>query len=484
MRKIYLSILFLIPAFLVAQQSVTVSGTFTETNETTIKLIHDPLHLGVEAEELEEELKGGKFKISFKPAQAGLFEMVLGEESRWFYLEPGDDLKIEGKDELNGYLTFEGSAAAHNSALQELDQRFKDDFTDSTTRKEILAKPIDIFEIDRFQKLQLHKEFLKSHSEKGSWSEGFNTFMIDHTRYNYLAALMAYPIENANNSKIMRVVPLPQIMLDPIKPEMVNNPAAMGSPKYRSFLDYYITYQGSQLNEYNKFTEVTRSLEKKFEAAKNHLEGTPFLYYVTSYLLDNGDKCRPGAVRRIQRAIQEVDESGAYAGLLQNELGEHMAMADDEFSESSGKVEGQKDAEDIFLLYDEDGKKVTLKDFKGKVIYVDFWASWCMPCRRQFPASKELHARFSKKEAKQVVFLYISLDKSEADWKRGLEQNDIEGVRTYSPSNWSSEMAQYYRINSIPRYMIINKKGEVVDPNAKRPSEAGIYEQLIELINE
>ena len=120
---------------------------------------------------------------------------------------------------------------------------------------------------------------------------------------------------------------------------------------------------------------------------------------------------------------------------------------------------------------------------KGKVLYVDFWASWCGPCRQQFPYSKELHKKLNDKQKKQIEFIYISIDDDETRWKKGIEDNELDnGIMLLSPGGWKSDACKYFQINSIPRYMIIDKKGNIVNINAPRPSDENILDELLKLL--
>ena len=99
------------------------------------------------------------------------------------------------------------------------------------------------------------------------------------------------------------------------------------------------------------------------------------------------------------------------------------------------------------------------------------------------PFSKELHKRFNPKQLKSVVFLYISIDKTEEIWKNAIKQVGLEEMKNgLVPGDWSSEIVKYFQINSIPRYMLIDKKGNIVDINAKRPSDEAVYDDIIKLI--
>ena len=129
-------------------------------------------------------------------------------------------------------------------------------------------------------------------------------------------------------------------------------------------------------------------------------------------------------------------------------------------------------------------KPVSLSDFKGKVVYIDFWASWCGPCRKMMPYSKQIHEQLTDKQKKDIVFLYISIDADTNAWLKAVKDLELIGTQYFSPGNWKSKVCSYFQISSIPRYMIMNKKGEIVEINAKRPADQGILQDLIKLTEE
>ncbi len=123
-----------------------------------------------------------------------------------------------------------------------------------------------------------------------------------------------------------------------------------------------------------------------------------------------------------------------------------------------------------FVLNSLEGKEVALKDFTGKVVYIDFWASWCAPCRGEMKnGAPQLHDRF--KDNKDVVFLYVSIDDSEDKWKKAITDDKIEGIHLLSAGGMNSIVAKAFNISGIPRYVLIGRDGKIVDNDATRPSE-------------
>ncbi len=116
---------------------------------------------------------------------------------------------------------------------------------------------------------------------------------------------------------------------------------------------------------------------------------------------------------------------------------------------------------------------------KGKVVYVDIWASWCGPCRQQMPFSHELQ---EKLKDENVVFLYISADDNEKAWQRSAEQFGLTGANSFLLANGRyNPLVSEWEIQSIPRYVIFDKEGKIAYKDAPRPSEKQTYSILKKL---
>jgi thiol-disulfide isomerase/thioredoxin len=122
-------------------------------------------------------------------------------------------------------------------------------------------------------------------------------------------------------------------------------------------------------------------------------------------------------------------------------------------------------------LQDASSRVVDFKDItnKSKVTYIDFWASWCGPCKGEMPSSQALREEYA---AKGVNFVYISLDEDKADWTSANKNFALpDGHSFVMPNPAGSEITSRFDISSIPRYVLMDANGNVVDDNAPRPSE-------------
>jgi thiol-disulfide isomerase/thioredoxin len=117
-----------------------------------------------------------------------------------------------------------------------------------------------------------------------------------------------------------------------------------------------------------------------------------------------------------------------------------------------------------------------LDSYKGKLVIVDFWASWCIPCRRELPLMRELKRQYFGKD---IVFLTISIDKTRLEWQKA---NGVEKLSAEESFVMNSSDSGFYfkghRIEAIPRYLLFNKDGSVIDDNAPSPGTNALKEMI------
>jgi len=127
------------------------------------------------------------------------------------------------------------------------------------------------------------------------------------------------------------------------------------------------------------------------------------------------------------------------------------------------------------------GGKTSLEDLKGKVVYIDVWATWCGPCLREIPALKILETDYHDKN---IAFVSLSIDevKDYDKWRTMIIEKKLKGIQLMADNNWKSKFVTDYGIKGIPRFIIIDIDGRIVSSDAPRPSNSEIRVIFDELL--
>jgi peroxiredoxin len=123
-------------------------------------------------------------------------------------------------------------------------------------------------------------------------------------------------------------------------------------------------------------------------------------------------------------------------------------------------------------LPDRNGKLVRLSDLKGKVVLVDFWASWCGPCRKNNPRLVKLYHKY---HSKGLEIYGISLDESHDDWQSAVSQDRMEWIQVIDDKGWNASSALTYGVDMIPSSFLLDRDGVIRKVNAEGwPLEAEV----------
>ena len=125
------------------------------------------------------------------------------------------------------------------------------------------------------------------------------------------------------------------------------------------------------------------------------------------------------------------------------------------------------------------GGTTSLKDLKGKYVYIDVWATWCGPCKYEIPFLEKIEKQYHDKN---IEFVSISVDnnKDHDKWKQMITDKQMSGMQLFADKAFNSEFIQEYKINGIPQFILLDPQGNIVQSDAPRPSD----EKLIELFNQ
>lgn len=121
------------------------------------------------------------------------------------------------------------------------------------------------------------------------------------------------------------------------------------------------------------------------------------------------------------------------------------------------------------------GGKTSLDQLAGKYVYIDVWATWCGPCRKEIPFLQEVEKQY---HGKNIEFVSLSIDakKDHEKWKNLVNEKSLGGIQLFADNDWNSQFVKDYAIEGIPRFILVDTKGNIVTADAPRPSDPKLVE--------
>ena len=236
--------------------------------------------------------------------------------------------------------------------------------------------------------------------------------------------------------------------------------------QFTRFASRYIYLKTNKKNNLDRETPILLRTEKTFEIINEIVSSEIIKNYLLSSNIDNymnraGVDYDKNLVKQFNKQCTSKDYKEEIAEKIEN---------------LKGLVEGKPAPS--FTGNDITGKEYSLSDFKGKYVYIDVWATWCSPCLGQLPHLEKLEEEFKNKD---IVFVSVSVDSDKAAWETMIKDKNMKGIQLHAPEAWESEICKKYCINSIPRFILIDKEGKLINSNVPRPSQ-NIREILKELM--
>jgi len=233
--------------------------------------------------------------------------------------------------------------------------------------------------------------------------------------------------------------------------------------------DETIVYKGKGVNESN-FLAQQALMDETFQNDAFKKEAAEFATLLDAKLKTDTERLEKGDFDpEFKTALK-----GSFESFYQYATAEYARVAS--ANKMVGKVSPGFDYENF------KGGKTKLSDLKGKYVYIDLWATWCAPCRAEIPYLQKLEEKF---HGKNIEFVSISIDKvkDNAKWKKFVTDKALGGIQLFADKDWESEFVVNYGVTGIPRFILIDPKGNILKSDAPRPSDPELDKELNSLLN-
>lgn len=399
----------------------------------------------------------GKFFIQTELNKAGIYKLTFGYQSINVFIIPGDRITINGDYRNPSNVTFAGDHTNENKYLLAYDMALSSmpdqDFQNFYRQNELdFIKAVE----SRTQQIISHQQ--EYQKENGSFDEVFAELITDEIAYNASIIKMNYPtyFEYLAPDSILRLSDTYESFLQNIE---LDSDEKLMTPSYHEFLPLYLDFKtklDSSDIEKPIFVRKFDNIAKKFQSTKVR----DLLYY---QLLSEGMQTSVNDVALVIEEYTKLQTNTAYNQEINTVFNgwRHLLLGND-----APEWEYQNLA----------GKSISSSSLKGKVIYIDIWATWCGPCLRELPYLEKMQESY--KGNNNIAFVSISIDQDKAAWEAMVKQKNMMGVQLFADKAWNSKIVSDYRINGIPRFIIIGKDGKIINANAQRPSDKILKEIL------
>jgi thiol-disulfide isomerase/thioredoxin len=453
-----------------AAGSSTVSGRVAKPTVRVISLSYGPDWRGHLTQTVEARLSAtGDFRLVL-PRLAAPTEVRLGYDNSYatLYLTPGDDLRLTfDPARLEQTLAFAGRGANANNYLtqsglvasQDDEARRTPDAQASRLSAADLRRVADAYRQRRLAALTayaaarpLPAAFVRQQQQalEAEWASTLLSYTVRQSAARVRDGYATLPVGYYDFLRELRLGQRDSLL------------------KQTAFQSLLMTYGFTQLNdEAGNLPTGPGAGRRLYQRATEALgDGRVRDVAVGQYLLGKVESERAD-IRPLLPDFAAHNRDSTIARDLRRAVRAHLALAN-----------GQPAPD--FTLLDASGKKTALSQLRGKVVYLDFWATWCGPCLAEMPASQELRRKFAGRD---VVFLYVSLDAQAADWQKYLATKvmpSANAVHLHDGGAFDGPAPRAFNVQSIPSYWIIGRNGRILANNPPRPSTSPAIDTVLE----
>lgn len=365
-------------------------------------------------------------------------------------MHPGETYTVTYED--GEYIISNFSNNSNLSAIYDIEKNFGFTFPDFAGLQISKSTNLNYVYQQHNDKFKERIDFFNQYKKTVKLTPHDDQYIVSSLQFKYLTAIL-FPYFNRANTTEFPFSQIPEEYAKKIENEISEytfHDSLLYIDMYRLFLWNYSRFLAREsLGTELEFSTI-------FEIATSRFEGETKAF-VSSMIIKKYENTYPvNFPEKLNYFLEDIPD-GYYKNLVTKSS---IINATKIFEKFGNEV-----------LQDSSYKNISLQEIlhqaKGKLVYLDFWASWCKPCLEEIPKSLSLAKELSHKD---VSFIYISIDNDNDKWSRALE-NHFATSKNHFRLNPTSGLLKELAIQSVPRYMLLDKAGKVITLDAARPSD-------------
>ncbi|WP_298285853.1 TlpA disulfide reductase family protein [uncultured Lutibacter sp.] len=398
----------------------------------------------------------GSFRDTIR-SDFGNFYLMLKGQQLPIHLEKGNEININANaNDLLNTVVFSGEGTQFSEYF----------LTKEKTKLKMQGDSKLLYALDELdfkrKNTKIRERLVKVLDSMIDDNEGFKQVERRHLNYEYLFALNYYEkghtmVINDSDFKVS------DEFLDELKDMDLNN-----EEDYHSSIFYPVLVRNKYRNEAEK---LTKSDSISFDIA----------YLTVLSQIPNEVIKNDLLFKAVKSEVPSINDLDKYYGIFKaaSTDEENNIKAEEIYLERKKTSKGYPSPK--FVDYQNyNGGTTSLDDFKGKYVYIDVWGTGCLPCYAEIPHLNKLEIKY---EGKNITFVSISVNAKRATdlWRKTIEDKGMTGIQLLADDGMKSEFLKKYAVNAIPRFILIDPEGNIVDPNAPRPSEPALVKLFSQL---
>lgn len=392
----------------------------------------------------------GFFSIKLDLKAPKYYSFKIGDQYSILYLSPGDSVSAKViADNFDETLNYSGTGSECNNYLADLlliESKFPSPYDFLSLKPEDFIKKTDSLEkilMENLNKTFTNESEFKKLEKNRIICKKANLRLIYPQYYSYYN----------NNQSLSNI---PESFYEFEKQLDINDSTLYTEPEMAKYVKSFISSKSEEF-----FTQTDTNLDESvryaiaaLDVVEKKLTNTSLKEYFSNIFIK--EHVKYNGIKDIEPLMSK------FSSICKNEL--YIKSINEDIQKWEALKAGN--VAPNFSFPDIKGKLISLSDFKGKYVYIDVWATWCGPCKAEAPHFEELKKIF---KGKNIVFISVSVDDTKEPWEKMVTEKQLSDIQIFA-SGWSSSITKDYLINSIPRFLLIDRDGKILDSNADRPS--------------